>query len=147
MDTSAPPAPGGPAVPKLSTVILLGIAGIGAIVLAAIFGYILVIAVMADHSRLWWMGLVSFVFALIFYLLSAATRDPTVLRPLAGAFFLIGAGGFYGSLFLNPDTQFGKLVWLILLSLVVVGVLVGMLYMARDREKEAARKAQRRVVP
>ena len=142
---SPPPSP----LPRLkvSSLALLGIAVIAVVVLVAIYGYILFVTTMAFHSKLWWMGLVSFIFAAIFYLLSAATKDRTIMRSASAAFFLIGAGGFYGSLFLNNDSEFSKLVWLVILSILVVLILVGIVYMARTEERDAARKAQRRLTP
>ena len=145
MDLAADPAPAMARL-KLSAVALLGIAVIGDVVLASIFAYILAIATMPIDSRLWWMGLVSFLFALPFYLLYAGTGDRRIVRSLAGGFFLLGAGSFYGSIFLNSDSALIKLIWLVILSVVVVGVLGGILKMARDAEADAARLARRKVI-
>src|SRR5207247_10386004 len=80
MEPVPPPAPGGPAVPKLSTTVLLAIAGIGAVVLASIFGYILFIATLRLDERLWWIGFCSILFALAFFLLYAATHDRKIAQ-------------------------------------------------------------------
>src|SRR6266508_2529863 len=69
MEPVPPPAPGGPAVPRLSTTVLFAIAGIGAIVLASIFGYILFIATLRLDERLWWIGFGSDQFAKLLYLI------------------------------------------------------------------------------
>lgn len=143
----APAAASGKPLLRLSNMVLLGIAAIGGILLASIFAYILVISTMRFDSRLWWTGLASMLFALGFYLLYAGTGDRMVLRPMSGGFFLIGAASYYGSIFANPDPEGTKLVWIVILSFLVVAVLFAIFYMARDAEKDAARKAQRRVVP
>src|SRR5712691_212543 len=101
MEPPQPPDPAGPAVPKLSTTVLFAMAAIGVIVLAAVFGYILFISGLPIDQRLWWTGLASMIFALGFFFLYGATHDRRIARPLAGAFFLIGAGSFYGSIFLG----------------------------------------------
>jgi hypothetical protein len=147
MEPPHPPDPAGPAVPKLSTTVLFAMAAIGVIVLAAVFGYILFISGLPIDQRLWWTGLASMVFALGFFFLYGATHDRRIARPLAGAFFLIGAGSFYGSIFLGTASDFAKLVYLILLSTLVVIVLGGIFVMARDAEQDAIRKAQRKHIP
>jgi len=143
----APPS-GGPAVPKLSTTVLLAIAAIGVALLVAVFGFILVVANIPNiDSRLWWTGFASMIFALGFFMLFAATHDRKIARPLAGAFFLIGAGSFYGSIFTGGASDILKLVYMIVLSILVIVVLGAIFVMARDAEKDAVRKAQRRHVP
>lgn len=141
----APPA-GGPKI-RLSTVVLAAIGAIGVFVLAAIYGYILVLFPADLDTKLWWMGLVSALFAIAFYLLYAASGDRRVLRPLAGAFFVISAGSYYASIFTNQDADLTKLVWSIVLSILVVAVLVGVLVMSRQAEAQATRHAQRRLTP
>src|SRR2546427_9037313 len=100
MEQPPAPAPSGPAVPKLSTTVLLAMGAIATIVLVAIFAYILFVErTLRIDERLWWTGLASMIFALGFYLMFAATHDRTIARPLAGGFFVVGAGSFYGSIF------------------------------------------------
>jgi len=145
MPPPAPPSP--PALPQLSTTVLLAMAGIAAVVLAAIFGYILFVSNLRIDERLWYTGLASMIFAFGFFLLYGATHDRKVARPIAGAFFVIGAGSFYGSIFLGNSGDLAKLVYLILLSVLVMIVLGAIFVMARDAERDAIRKAQRRHIP
>ena len=148
MEQTPAPAPSGPAMPKLSTTVLLAMAAIGIIVLAAIFGYILVLATaLRIDERLWWTGFASMIFALGFYLMFAATNDRKVARPLAGGFFVIGAGSFYGSIFTSGSSDLAKLLYLILLSVLVIVVLMAIFVMARDAERDAVRRAQRKRIP
>src|SRR5881396_1896855 len=147
MEPTLAPPPAGPDVPKLSTTVLLAMAAISAVVLAAIFAYILFIAALRIDERLWWTGLTSMIFALGFYFLFAATHDRKIARPLAGGFFVIGAGSFYGSIFSGGASDLGKLLYLILLSVLVIIVLAAIFVMARDAERDAIRKAQRRHIP
>jgi len=79
--------------------------------------------------------------------LYAATHDRKLARPLAGGFFVIGAGSFYGSIFTGGATDVAKLLYLILLSVLVVIVLAAIFVMARDAELDAIRKAQRKHIP
>jgi len=142
------PAPSGPALPKLSTTVLLAIAAIGVAILAAVFGFILFVASgLRIDERLWWTGLASMIFALGFFMLFAATNDRKIARPLAGGFFVIGAGSFYGSIFTGGASDVLKLAYMIVLSILVVIVLVATFVMARDAERDAIRKAQRRHIP
>ena len=135
-------------MPTLSTTVLLAMAAIGAIVLASIFGFILFVATgLRIDERLWYTGLASIIFAFAFYMLYAVTHDRRVARPLAGAFFVIGAGSFYGSIFTGGSSDLAKLLYLILLSVLVVIVLAAIFVMARDAERDAIRKAQRRHIP
>src|SRR5213592_2618371 len=128
MEAPPAPAPRGPMLPNLSTTVLLAMAAIGAILLAAIFGYILFLASgLRIDERLWWTGLTSMIFALGFY--------------------VIGAGSFYGSIFSGGASDLGKLLYLILLSVLVIIVLAAIFVMARDAERDAIRKAQRRHIP
>jgi len=147
MEQPPAPAPSGPAVPKLSTTVLLAMAAIGVIVLVSIFAYILFVARLRLDEQLWWTGLMSMIFALGFYLMFAATHDRKVTRPLAGGFFVLGAGSFYGSIFTGGSTDFAKLMYLILLSILVMIVLGAIFVMARDAEKDAIRRAQRKYIP
>ena len=143
----APPT-GGPAIPKLSTTVLFAIAAIAIVVLAAVFGFILFIANIPNpDSRLWWTGFASMIFALGFFILFAATHDRKIARPLAGGFFVVSAGSFYGSIFTGVGTDVLKLVYMIILSILVIIVLGAIFVMARDAEHEAVRKAQRRHIP
>src|SRR3989449_1979452 len=84
---------------KLSTTVLLAMGAIATIVLVAIFAYILLVARLRLDEQLWWTGLTSMIFALGFYMMYAATHDRMIARPLAGGFFVVGAGSFYGSIF------------------------------------------------
>jgi len=145
--TPMPPA-GRPALPKLSTAVLLAIAAIGIVLLAAVFGFILFVANIPNiDSRLWWTGFASMIFALGFYMLFAATHDRKIARPLAGGFFLISAGSFYGSIFTGGAPDVLKLVYVIILSVLVIIVLGAIFVMSRDAEQDAIRKAQRRHIP
>src|SRR5213080_3992833 len=140
MEAPPAPAPRGPMLPNLSTTVLLAMAAIGAILLAAIFGYILFLASgLRIDERLWWTGLTSMIFALGFYFLFAATHDRKIARPLAGGFFV--------SIFSGGASDLGKLLYLILLSVLVIIVLAAIFVMARDAERDAIRKAQRRHIP
>src|SRR3989442_9735106 len=148
MEQPRAPAPSGPAVPKLSTTVLLAMGRIATIVLVAIFAYILcVAAALRIDERLWWTGLASMIFALGFYMMYAATHDRTIARPLAGGFFVVGAGSFYGSIFTGGSSDFAKLMYLILLSILVMIVLRAIFVMARDPEKDAIPRAQRKYIP
>jgi hypothetical protein len=142
------PAPGGPEVPKLSTTVLIAMAAIGMILLASIFAYILVLATnLRLDERLWYTGLASMTFAFAFWFMYAATRDRKIARPLAGGFFVVGAGSFYASIFTGGTGGLTQLVYLILLSILVMIVLGAIFVMARDAEQDAIRRAQRRHVP
>lgn len=141
-----PPTPGS-ILPRLSTTVLLAMAAIAGIVLASIFGYILFVATLRLDEQLWWSGFASIIFALGFFLLYAGTHERKVVRPLAGAFFVISAGCFYGSIFAGGSDSFVKLLYLILLSILVVAALGAIFVMARDAEHDAIRKAQRRHIP
>src|SRR5207247_3693988 len=148
MEAPPAPAPRGPMLPNLSTTVLLAMAAIGAILLAAIFGYILFLASgLRIDERLWWTGLCSMIFALGFFFLYASTHDRKIARPLAGGFFVIGAGSFYGSIFTGNSTDVAKLLYLILLSILVMIVLAAIFVMARDAEQDAVRRARRRHTP
>src|SRR5256712_1669726 len=117
MEQPPAPAPSGPAVPKLSTTVLLAMGAIATIVLVAIFAYILFVApALRIDERLWWTGLTSMVFALGFYMMFAATHDRMIARPLAGGFFVVGAGRFYGPIFTANSARLAELMYLILLS-------------------------------
>src|SRR3989442_13000659 len=137
MEPTLAPPPAGPNVPKLSTTVMFAMAAISAIVLAAIFAYILFVAVLRIDERLWWTGLCSMIFALGFFFLYASTHDRKIVRPLAGSFFVIGAGSFYGSIFTGGSTDIAKLLYLILLSILVMIVLAAIFVMARDAEQDA----------
>src|SRR2546425_12174525 len=132
MEPTPGPAPRGPLVPNLSTTVLLAMAAIGIVVLASIFAFILFVAILRVDERLWWTGLASMIFALAFYLLFAATHDRKLARPLAGGFFVIGAGSFYGSIFTGGAGVAAKMLYLRLLSPLVVILLAAILGLAPD---------------
>ena len=135
-------------MPKLSTTVLLAMGAIATIVLVAIFAYILFVErTLRIDERLWWTGLASMAFTLGFYMMFAATHDRMIARPLAGGFFVVGAGSFYGSIFTGPSSDFAKLMYLILLSILVMIVLGAIFVMAKDAEKDMVRRAQRKYIP
>src|SRR3989441_8462610 len=138
MEQPPAPAPSGPTVPKLSTTVLLAMGAIATIVLVAIFAYILFVApALRIDERLWWTGLTSMIFALGFYMMFAATHDRMIGRPLAGGFFVVGAGSFYGSVFTGGSNDFAELMYLLLLSILVMIVLGAFFVMASDSQKVA----------
>jgi hypothetical protein len=137
----------GPMLPPLSSTVLIAMGAIGGVVLASIFGYILFVARLRVDEQLWWTGFASMIFALGFYVLFAATHDRRIARPLAGGFFVIAAGSFYGSIFTGGSSDLAKLLYTILLSILVMVVLGAIFVMARDTERDAIRKAQRRHIP
>lgn len=143
-----PPAPAVPAAgPKLSKVVLYAILAIAIVVIAAIFGFILVYVV-GLTNQLWWMGLVSLIFALVFYLVFAATHNRTIVMPLSAAFFVIGIGSFYGSILANPGSgALNQLVLMVIESIFVVIVLAAIYVMSHQAEGDKARKSQRRITP
>ncbi|TLZ44388.1 MAG: hypothetical protein E6K19_04675 [Methanobacteriota archaeon] len=141
-----PPSPGS-ILPPLSSTVLLAMGAIGGLVLASIFGYILFVARLRLDEQLWWTGFASIIFALGFFVLFAATHDRKIARPLAGGFFVISAGSFYGSIFAGGSSDLAKLLYTILLSILVMIVLGAIFVMARDAERDAIRKAQRRHIP
>src|SRR2546428_5233035 len=124
MEQPPAPAPSGPTVPKLSTTVLLAMGAIATIVLVAIFAYILFVApALRIDERLWGTGLASMIFALGFYMMYAATHDRTIARPLAGGFFVVGAGSLYRALLPRGPSDLAKLMYLLLLALPVMIVL------------------------
>ena len=133
--------------PKVSTFALTGMAAIGAGALAAIFAYIFLVLTIPFDARLWWAGITSWAFALAFHLASAAEGGRRIAHRLAGGFFLIGAGSFYGSIALNAHPVTTKLVWFLVLSGIAVAVLVAIFSMARGSEADAERRARRKVTP
>lgn len=144
-----PPAPA-PAIaaPKISSLALYAIAAIAVLAIAAIFGFILFVSGMAFTTQLWWMGICGLIFALVFYMVYASTHNRSVAFPLAGAFFVIGIGSFYGSIFVDPaQSSFGKLALSVILSIFVVIILGTIFYMSRQSERDAVRKSQRKVTP
>src|SRR2546429_2917136 len=148
MEQPPAPAPSGPAVPKLSTTVLLAMGAIASIVLVAIFAYILFVErTLRIDERLWWTGLASMIFALGFYMMYAATHDRTIARPLAGGFFVVGAGSFYGSNFTGGSNDFAELMYLILLLILLMIVPRAIFVMAKDAEKDMGRPAPRQDIP
>ncbi len=134
--------------PKMSALALYAIAGIAVIAIAAIFGFILFASGLSFTSQLWWMGVCGLLFALIFYMVYASTHNRSVAFPLAGAFFVIGIGSFYGSVFVNAnETSGGKLLWGLVISVFTIIVLVTIFYMSRQGERDKIRKSQRKVTP
>jgi len=150
MQPAAPPPAPAPAIaaPKLSSLALYAIAAIAIIAIAAIFGFILFASGLSFTSQLWWMGLCGLIFALLFYMVYASTHNRTITFPLAGAFFVIGVGSFYGSIFVDANQgDLGKLALSVILSIFVVIVLATIFYMSRQSERDAIRKSQRKVTP
>jgi cbb3-type cytochrome oxidase subunit 3 len=134
-------------VPKLSTVVLAAIAGIAVLVIASVFGFILFLSGMGLSSQLWWMGFCALIFALVFFFAYASTDEKKVIRPLAGAFFVIGVGSYYGAIFTNGDSQLLKVVWLVILSIFTVLVLFWIFWASREGERDTIRRSQRKLTP
>ncbi len=146
--SSLPPAPAAPEPRlKLSKVVLYAMLGIAVVVIAAIFGFILVYVVGLTH-QLWWMGLTSLLFAFIWYLVYMGSHNRTIAFPLSAAFFLIGMGSFYASIATDPVSDpLNKLILMVLESIFLVIVLTAIWTMSRQGEEERVRKSQRKVTP
>ncbi len=147
--SSIPPA--APAAPeprlKLSKVVLYAMLAIAVVVIAAIFGFILVYVAGLTH-QLWWMGFTSLIFALIWYMVYMGSHNRTIAFPLAAAFFLIGMGSFYGSIATDPVSDpLNKLILMVLESIFLVIVLTAIWTMSRQAEEQKVRKTQRKVTP
>jgi uncharacterized membrane protein len=150
MQPTAPPPASDPAipVPKISSLALYAIAAIGVIAIGGVFGYILFASGLSFTSQLWWMGVCGLIFSLLFYMVYASTHNRTITFPLAGAFFVIGVGSFYGSILVDENQGgLGKLVLSVILSIFVVIILGTIYYMSRQSERDAVRKSQRKVTP
>lgn len=135
-------------MPKISSLALYAIAAIAVIAIAGIFGYILFLSNLTFTTQLWWMSICSLIFSLVFYMLYASTHNRTISFPLSGAFFVIGVGSMYGSIFVDPyQGDLGKLILAVILSVFVVIILGTIFYMSRQSEDDAVRKSQRKVTP
>ncbi len=147
MQPTNPPPAQPIAAPKMSSTVLFAIVAIALIAIAAIFGVIIFYGGALTHV-LWYIGFSSLIFALLFYLVFASTHNRTVAMPLAGAFFVIGIGSFYGSVFVNDAEQpGGKLLWGIVISIFAIIVLTTIFIMARQGERDVIRKSQRKITP
>ncbi len=141
------PAAAAPAAPRMSKLMLYVILAIALVVIAAIFGFILVY-VAGFTNQLWWMGLMGLIFAFVFYWVFAATHNRTIVMPLSAAFFVIGIGSFYGSILADPNSDgLNKLVLIVIESIFVVIVLTAIYLMTRQGEQDKVRKSQRKVTP
>ncbi len=144
---ATPPVAAPAAAPRMSSVLLYAIFAIAIIVIAAIFGFILVY-VTPLTTQLWWMGVTGLIFAFVFYGVFAATHNRTIVMPLSAAFFVIGMGAFYGSILTNTTSDsLNKLVLIVIESIFLVIVLTSMFLMARQGEADKVRKSQRKVTP
>ncbi len=142
-----PPAPAAQPRLRLSKLVLYVMLAIAVVVIAAIFGFILVYVGGLTH-QLWWMGLTSLIFALVWYLVYMGSHNRTIAYPLAGAFFVIGIGSFYGSIASDPISDpLNKLILMVLESIFVVIVLTAIWTMSRQSEEDRVRKSQRKVTP
>ena len=125
MQPASPPPASGPAlpVPKISSLALYAIAAIGVIAIAGIFGYILFASGLPYTTQLWWMAICSLIFSLLFYMVYASTHNKSITFPLSGAFFVIGIGSFYGSIFVDANqSSLGKLVLAVILAAIVLAL-------------------------
>ncbi len=150
MEPVSPPPASGSAlpVPRISSLALYAIAAIAIIAIAGIFGYILFASGLRYTTQLWWMAICSLIFSFVFYMVYASTHNKSITFPLAGAFFVIGIGSFYGSIFVDENqSSLGKLVLAVILSIFVVVLLATIFYMSRQSERDAVRKSQRKVTP
>lgn len=141
-----PPAPA-IAPPRMSSTVLFAIVAIALVAIAAIIGFIILYGGALTHV-LWDIGVASLIFCLLFYMVFAATHNRSIAMPLAAAFFVIGIGSFYGSVFVNDAEQpGGKLLWGVVISIFAIIVLTAVFMMTREGEEDAVRKSQRRITP
>ncbi len=140
-----PPATPEPRL-KLSKVVLYTMLAIAVVVIAAIFGFILLYVAGFTH-QLWWMGLTSLIFALVWYLVYMGSHNRTIAMPLAAAFFVIGIGSFYGSIAVDTTDALNKLILMVIESIFVIIVLTAIWTMSRQSEEDKVRKSQRKVTP
>lgn len=147
MQPSSPAAPPAMTVPKTSSVALIAIAAIAFVMLASIYGYILFISGLSLTAMLWWMGVVSLIFALAFFFVYAATANKRLMKPVTAAFFVIGAASFYGSILTTEGSGVLQLVWIVILSIFVIIVLFAIYWSSRSEERDAMRRSQRKLTP
>ncbi len=147
--SSIPPPASAAAEPrlKLSKIVLYAMLAIAVIMIAAIFGFILVYVAGLTH-QLWWMGFTSLIFAFIWYAVYMGSHNRTIAFPLAAAFFVIGMGSFYGSIATDPVSDaLNKLILMVITSIFLVIVLTAIWTMSRQGEEDKVRKSQRKVTP
>ncbi len=150
MQESPPGPPSPPVLPtmaKISTVALVGMCAIAFVVLASIYGFILFFSGLLLTAQLWWMGVVSLIFALVFFFVYAATDEKRIIKPVAAAFFVIGVASFYGSIGTTPNSGVLQLVWIVILSVFVVMVLGWIYWSSRQEERDLIRRSQRKLTP
>lgn len=147
------PSPQGPpsppaltTVPKVSTLALAGMAAISFVILASIYGFILFTPGILT-TQLWWMGLVSLIFALAFFFVYAATDEKRIIKPVAAAFFVIGVASFYGSIATTPNSGVLQIIWIVILSIFVIMVLGWIFWSSRQNERDMIRQSQRKLTP
>jgi hypothetical protein len=147
MQESPPGPPAPPAtLPKISTLALGGMCAIAFVILASIYGFILFTPGVLT-AQLWWMGVVSLIFALAFFFVYAATDEKRIVKPVAAAFFVIGAASFYGSIGTTPNSGVLQMIWFVILSVFVIMVLGWIYWSSRQEERDVIRRSQRRLTP
>ncbi len=136
-----------PPGPRTSTAVLAVVAFLAFFVIAMIYAWIFFFSGMAFESACWWAGLVGFIFAFVFFMVHAASREDPVSRIVSITFFVLGAVFFYSAILLGNYDTGGRILWLIVLSVMVMVILLFVWRLSVQKEADDYRRAMRKRTP
>ena len=145
MQATQPPNPEIQSSAKVvSKAAIVMVAVLALFIIGLIYLYIFVYSDLSEDGKYLWSGFAGWVFALIFYLVHAATREDPISRIVAVLFFVLGAAFLYASIALNPGSDPGsRILWLIVLSVIVIVILLLSWRLSLQASEDEQRRAKR----
>jgi len=136
-----------PPGPRPSMAILAVITALAFVVIALIYLWIFIFSGIPFESACWWAGLVGFIFAFVFFMVHAASREEPISRIVSVMFFVLGAVFFYSAILLGGSDTGSRIFWLIVLSILVMVILLFVWRMSVQKEADDYRRAMRKRTP
>ena len=131
---------------RVSTFSQVMIVALGFLIIGLIYAFIFVFSGWNRELQLWAAGLTGWIFALVFYLTHASLREEKVAWALSGIFFALGTVALYSSVLVSSGDESGKILWLIVISIIVMLILLLAGSMAKSKARHLEREARRKVL-
>ncbi len=113
-------------------------------IISLIYLFIFMYSGLSEEGKYLWSGFAGMVFAFIFYLVHASTREDPISRIVTILFFVLGAAFLYASIALNPGIDpASRILWLIVLSVIVIMILLLSWRLSLQAAEDEQRKARR----
>lgn len=127
-----------------SKVAILMVAVLAFFIIGLIYLFIFMFSGLSETDMYLWSGITGWIFAFVFYIVHATTREDPITRIISIVFFVLGAVFLFASIAFNPGHDPGSMIlWLIVLSIIVIVILLFSWRLSLQASEDEQRRARR----